>query len=65
MYSGYRLIAGLLGVIFFTGAVIFAFDFLNIGFDKYGSYLIWFIALVIFWVFLPETGSDIFNLSDN
>ena len=40
--------------------IIFAFNFLNIGFDVYGSYLIWFIALISFWAMLPEQTGEIF-----
>jgi hypothetical protein len=44
----------------FVMAVTTAFDFLNIGFDVYGSYLIWGIALFIFYWILPETSGKIF-----
>ena len=44
----------------FVMAVTTAFDFLNIGFDIYGSYLIWGIALFLFYWILPETSGEIF-----
>ena len=44
----------------FIMAVTTAFDFLNIAFDVYGSYLIWGIALFLFYWILPETSGEIF-----
>lgn len=44
----------------FVMAITIAFNFLNIGFDVYGSYLIWFIALFIFYWILPSTSGEIF-----
>ena len=31
-----------------------AFSFFGIGFEVYGNYLLWIIALVIFWSILPS-----------
>ena len=50
-------------VLIVSGVVIAlttAFNFLNIGFDAYGSYLIWGIALFLFYWILPETSGEIF-----
>ncbi len=39
-----------------------AFSFFNIGFDVYGNYLLWIVALVIFWSILPpESSGKIFS----
>ncbi len=60
MYQALRILIGLLSIIFFSYLIVFAFNFLNIGFDVYGSYLLWFIALISFWFMLPEQTGDIF-----
>ncbi len=44
-----------------TAALIFvlttAFSFFGIGFETYGNYLLWFVALALFYSVLPaETG---------
>jgi len=39
-----------------------AFSFFGIGFEIYGNYLLWIIALIIFWSILPtEMQGSIFN----
>lgn len=32
-----------------------AFSFFGIGFEVYGNYMLWFIALALFWSILPPT----------
>jgi|TARA_B110000259_G_scaffold141041_1_gene158869 hypothetical protein len=52
-----------LSILVITGFVMVittAFNFLNIEFQVYGSYLIWFIALFLFYWILPSTSGDIF-----
>ena len=60
MYQAFRILIGLISIVFFSYLIVFGFNFLNIGFDVYGSYLIWFIALISFWFMLPEETGDIF-----
>ncbi len=36
------------------------FNFLGIEFASYGNYLLWLIALVIFYIVLPSNESSIF-----
>ena len=60
MYQALRILIAVITIIFFSYLIVFAFRFLNIGFDVYGSYLIWFIALISFWCMLPEQTGDIF-----
>ncbi len=53
-----KIIATLLS----TAALVFvlttAFSFFGIGFETYGNYLLWFVALAIFYSVLPtETGT--------
>jgi hypothetical protein len=38
-----------------------AFSFLGIGFEVYGNYLLWFIALALFFAILPSQGGTLFN----
>jgi hypothetical protein len=38
-----------------------AFSFLGIGFEVYGNYLLWFIALALFFAVLPSRGGTLFN----
>jgi hypothetical protein len=38
-----------------------AFSFLGIGFEVYGNYLLWFIALALFFAILPAKGGTLFN----
>ena len=38
-----------------------AFSFLGIGFEVYGNYLLWFIALALFFAILPSKGGTLFN----
>ena len=45
--------------IYVTGV---AFSFFGIGFEVYGNYLLWIVALVIFWSVLPiDMPGGIFN----
>ena len=60
MYQAFRILIAVFLIIFFTYLIVFAFNFLNISFDVYGSYLIWFIVLITFWSVLPERTGDIF-----
>lgn len=39
------------------------FTFLDIGFNQYGVYLLWFVALAIFFFILPKSKANIFALS--
>ena len=48
-------------IVGFILAITTAINFLNIGFDVYGSYLLWGIALFIFYWILPSTSGDIFT----
>ena len=38
-----------------------AFSFMGIGFEVYGNYLLWFIALALFFSILPSKGGTLFN----
>ena len=37
------------------------FSFFGIGFDIYGNYLLWFIALAILYSILPSTSGTLFS----
>lgn len=34
-----------------------AFSFFDIGFEVYGNYMLWTIALIVFWSILPQEKS--------
>jgi|TARA_R110001599_G_scaffold313914_2_gene521818 hypothetical protein len=38
-----------------------AFSFMGIGFEVYGNYLLWFIALALFFAVLPSQGGTLFS----
>jgi hypothetical protein len=51
----------LIGIIVLTYILSVLFNFLGIDFATYGNYLLWLIALIIFFVVLPRNkGSDLF-----
>lgn len=45
----------LLSIIVINYLVSLIMQFLGVEVQFYGSYLLWFIALLLFWGFLPET----------
>jgi len=51
--------------LFWTFLVIYisvsAFDFFGLGVDIYGIYILWFSALSILSIFLPQLTGNIFN----
>ena len=53
--------------LFWTFLVIYissgAFDFFGIGVDIYGIYILWFSALSILSIFLPQLAGGVFNIS--
>jgi hypothetical protein len=50
----------LLGIIVMNMLVSLVFKFLGIEFAVYGNYLLWVVALVIFYAVLPSSGDSIF-----
>lgn len=52
----------LVGIYIFFQAFIAIADFIGLSADDYINYLLWVVALVLFWLFLPkETGSEFFK----
>jgi len=52
----------LLGIYIFIQAFIAIADFIGLSFNDYINYLLWVVALVLFWLFLPkQTGSEFFK----
>lgn len=47
----------LISIIVINYLVSLVMQFLGVGVQFYGSYLLWFIALLLFWGFLPETSN--------
>ena len=50
------------GIYIFIQAFMAIADFIGLSFSDYANYLLWVVALLIFWLFLPkQTGSVFFN----
>jgi hypothetical protein len=60
MISFTKIIYILLGIIILTMLISLVFNFLGIEFATYGNYLLWLIALVIFYIVLPSNDNSIF-----
>ena len=54
------ILFALLGIIILIIATSLVFNFLGIEFAAYGNYLLWLIALAIFYVVLPTNNNNIF-----
>ena len=50
----------LLGTILMTFSISIIFNFYGIEFESYGSYLLWFIVLALFYMVLPSNKNNIF-----
>ena len=59
--TSYRLVIMLLTIILLTVVVTTILSFFGIGFDVYGNYLLWFIALVIIYSILPSKYGTLFS----
>jgi hypothetical protein len=60
------MISQILYTIFWSALFIYvtgiAFSFFGIGFEIYGNYMLWLVALILFWSILPtEATGNIFN----
>ena len=62
MNKAIQVILTILGVYIFIQAFISLAGFLGISFNEYINYLLWFVALLLFWVFLPkDVGGEFFK----
>jgi hypothetical protein len=50
----------LLGLIIINMLISLIFNFLGIEFSSYGNYLLWIMALVIFYLVLPSGKDSVF-----
>jgi len=55
-----KLVYVLLGAIIMTMLLSLVFNFLGIEFASYGNYLLWFVALAIFYAILPSGNDSLF-----
>ena len=55
-----RLLYSIIGIAIFFMIVSSIFTFFGIGFDVYGNYMLWLVAIIIFYTILPQEGSTIF-----
>uniref|UniRef100_A0A6C0HGB0 Uncharacterized protein n=1 Tax=viral metagenome TaxID=1070528 RepID=A0A6C0HGB0_9ZZZZ len=59
-----RLLMLYLTVAILSLVITTLFAFFGIGFDIYGNYLLWFIALAILYSILPKESGTLFNGSN-
>ena len=60
--SGLTRTLTILGSVILLSLVITTlFAFFGIGFDVYGNYFLWFIALAILYLILPKTSGTLFT----
>ena len=55
-----RLLYSIIGIAIFFMVVSSIFTFFGIGFDIYGNYMLWLVAIIIFYTIVPQEGSTIF-----
>lgn len=55
-----RLLYSIIGIALFFMILTSIFSFFGIGFDVYGNYMLWIIAIIIFYTILPQQGSTLF-----
>jgi len=61
------MLSNILYTIVFSALFIYitgiTFSFFGIGFEIYGNYMLWLVALILFWSILPaETTGDVFMI---
>ena len=50
----------LLSIVILVSVSATIFNFIGVDFSDYGNYLMWIIALIIFYIVLPESQSTVF-----
>lgn len=53
----------LIGIIILVNVTTMIFNFFDIGFEIYGMYLIFIIALALFYAFLPKNATIFDNMN--
>ena len=56
-----KILLILLGIILMTSVIGILFNFFGVEFSSYGNYLLWFIALALFYMVLPSGETNIFK----
>lgn len=56
-----KIIYTLITIILLSIIITVMFSFFGIGFDVYGNYLLWFIALGVFYSLLPSETGNVFK----
>jgi hypothetical protein len=49
-----KILYSLIFIILFVTSTQTIFNFFDIGFDKYGNFLLWLVSLIIFFALLPS-----------
>jgi hypothetical protein len=52
--NGTQILIVIFGLLFLNYTVTMVMNFLGVSFASYGFYLLWFIALIIFYFILPK-----------
>lgn len=60
MNKGVNIIIAIFSVAFFIYMVNSIFKFLDISFASYGNYLLWMVALMLFYFLLPKKVGKMF-----
>jgi hypothetical protein len=60
MSKALQVIYILIGVSIFTTIVTVIFHFIGVEFKTYGNYLLWIIALALFYILLPSNEDSVF-----
>lgn len=62
MNQALKVALSILGIYIFVLSVTSIAGFIGLSTEDYVNYLLWIVALLIFWLFLPKTtGSVFFN----
>ena len=61
MAKGMKAVFALVGIAITTYIATVLFNFLGVGYDTYGSYLAWMVALGVFYIVLPTKVGTVFS----
>jgi hypothetical protein len=59
--KGYKILYVFITIILLSLVTTTIFSFFGVGFDIYGNYLLWFIALAIIYSILPSKSGTLFS----
>ena len=60
--KGFKIIIiNIICVLFLIAALITIFNFIGLEVEKYITYILWLIGLLLFYIFLPISTGNMFN----